>query len=175
MVYIETARLLLRDWKEEDLKPFAKINQDPLVMRYFLNPLTEDESLDFYNRIRDEFKEFGYGLYAIEKKEDGSFIGFAGYHNISFDEDFTPGVEIGWRIRYEDWNKGYVTEAAKACLIYAKDHLPFKTIWSFTSLPNKASERVMQKIGMEKVKEFSHPKVPDGHPLKRHVLYRVIN
>ncbi len=174
MIYIETPRLILRDWKEEDIQPFAVINSDPHVMKYFLKPLTEKESLDFYNRIRDEFVQCGYGLYAVEKKEDGAFIGYTGFHHIPFDVDFAPGVEIGWRIKYDDWNKGYATEAAKACLLYAKEYLPFNVVWSFTSLPNKSSERVMQKIGMTKEKEFPHPAVPDNHPLKEHVLYKIL-
>ncbi len=144
------------------------------MMKYFLKPLTKMESLDFYHRIRNEFAQCGYGLYAIEKKEDGAFIGYTGFHAIPFDVNFAPGVEIGWRIRYEDWNKGYATEAAKACLLYAKEHLPLNIIWSFTSLSNKSSERVMQKIGMIKEKEFLHPAVPDNHPLKEHVLYKIL-
>lgn len=174
MVYLETPRLLLRSWKKEDIKLFAEMNRDSDVMRFFLNPLTEEESFDFYSRIQDEFIQYGYGLYAVEKKEDSAFIGYIGFHNISFDVDFAPGVEIGWRISYKNWNKGYATEAAKACLLYAKEHLPFKTVWSFTSIPNKVSERVMQKIGMEKVGEFLHPKVPDRHPLREHVLYKTV-
>lgn len=173
MIYIETPRLLLRSWKEEDILPFANMNSDPNVMKYFLKALSEMESLEFYNRIQDEFSQYGYGLYAVEKKEDGVFIGYTGFHNIPFDVDFAPGVEIGWRIKSEEWNKGYATEAAEACLSYAKEYLPLKTIWSFTSLPNKSSERVMQKIGMGKIKEFPHPAVPDCHPLKEHILYKL--
>ena len=173
MIYIETQRLLLRDWKEEDIEPFAVLNSDTEVMRYFLQPLTAEESVAFYRRMKDEFIQYGYGLYAIEKKDDGAFIGFTGFHNITFEVNFAPGIEIGWRIRQEDWNKGYVTEAAQACLAYAQKRLPFKLVWSFTSLRNKASQRVMQKIGMEKAGEFLHPNVPNGHPLKEHVLYRI--
>lgn len=173
MIYIETPRLLLRDWKEEDLKPFSEINQDSSVMEFFLKKLTDMESLDFYNRIRNEFAQCGYGLYAVERKEDCAFLGYTGFHNIAFDVDFAPGVEIGWRLKQDCWNRGYATEAAEACLKYAAGHLPFATVYSFTSLPNKRSERVMQKIGMQKVKEFPHPSVPDGHPLKEHVLYEV--
>ncbi|MCD7899618.1 MAG: GNAT family N-acetyltransferase [Bacteroides sp.] len=174
MIYIETPRLFLRDWKEEDILPFAQLNSDPHVMKYFLKSLTKKESLEYYYRIQEEFTQRGYGLYAMEKKEDGAFIGYTGFHHITFDVDFAPGVEIGWRIRYEDWNKGYVTEAAKACLLYAKEYLTFQTIWSFTSLPNKSSERVMQKIGMERIKTFPHPAVPDEHSLKEHVLYKIM-
>ncbi len=172
MVYIETERLLLRDWKEEDIAPFAEMNSDPEVMGFFLKPLSSEESFDFYNRINKEFVEYGYGLYAIEKKENSAFIGYTGFHNFNLNTDFAPGVEIGWRIRYGDWNKGYATEAAKACLNYAKYHLPFRVIWSFTSVLNKRSERIMQKTGMEKTGYFFHPAVPDHHPLKEHVLYK---
>lgn len=171
MIYIETPRLILRDWSAEDILPFADINSNPHVMKYFLKALTEEESLGFYNRIQNEFSQCGYGLYAVEKREDGAFIGYTGFHGIPLDIDFAPGVEIGWRLRHDDWNKGYATEAAKACLLYAKEHIPFDTIWSFTSLSNKSSERVMQKIGMTKVKEFPHPAIPDNHPLKEHLLY----
>jgi len=173
MIYIETPRLLLRDWQEGDIEPFARMNCNPQVMKYFLKPLTADESLDFYYRIQTEFLEYGYGLYAMERSDTGDFIGYTGFHNIPFNVDFAPGVEIGWRIRYEDWNKGYATEAATACVKYAKYHLPFTTIYSFTSVPNKASERIMQKIGMENAGTFLHPVVPDGHPLKEHILYKI--
>lgn len=173
MMYIETPRLLLRSWKEEDVEVFSKMNRDPQVMKYFLKPLTEEESLAFYNRIKDEFNRCGYGLYAVEKKENGTFIGYTGFHEVSFKLDFVPDVEIGWRIVYEEWKKGYATEAAKACLSYAGECLPFSSIASFTSLVNKASERVMQKIGMQKWGTFPHPLVPDGHPLKEHLLYTV--
>ncbi|MCC8173056.1 MAG: GNAT family N-acetyltransferase [Odoribacter sp.] len=174
MIYFETARLLLRDWKEEDIEPFSKVNKDSNVMRYFLKSLTENESLNFYKRIREEFRKYGYGLYSLEKKEDNKFIGYTGFNHIPFDVDFAPGIEIGWRITYEEWDKGYATEAAKACLLYAKENLSLSTIYSFTSFPNKASERVMQKIGMEKVGTFDHPVVPNNHPLKEHVLYKII-
>lgn len=172
MIYIETPRLLLRSWKEDDLRTFVQMNQDPHVMEFFLKSLTEQESIDFYNRINQEFAQSGYGLYAIERKSDHSFIGYTGFHAITFDVDFAPGIEIGWRIKHDCWNQGYVTEAGNACLAYAKERLLLGTIWSFTSVLNKRSERVMQKIGMRKVKEFPHPLVPDGHPLKEHVLYQ---
>ncbi len=173
MIYIEPPRLLLRSWKEDDILSFSNMNKDLRVMKYFPNPLSEKESLDFYNRIQDEFIQYGYGLYALEKKEDGAFIGYTGFHKIPANIDAVAGVEIGWRIRYEDWNKGYATEAAKACLLYAKEQLPFQTVWSFTSLLNKSSERVMQKIGMTKEKEFPHPAIPNGHPLKDYILYKI--
>ncbi|MCD7971854.1 MAG: GNAT family N-acetyltransferase [Candidatus Azobacteroides sp.] len=174
MIYMETSRLILRGWKKEDIYPLIEMNADPRVMEFFLNRLTEQESLEFYDLIQQEFHQRGYGLYAMERKEDNVFLGCIGFHHFSFDVDFAPGVEIMWRIRYPYWNQGYTTEAAKACLEYAAAHLPFDILWSFTSLPNKASERVMQKIGMEKERIFPHPVVPDGHPLKEHVLYKAV-
>jgi len=172
MIYIETPRLLLRDWTLKDIEPFARLNSDSHVMKYFLKSLTKEESKEFLRRIKAEFSEYGYGLYAVERKDNGEFLGFTGFHNITFDVDFAPGVEIGWRIIHEAWNKGYVTEAAIECLEYAKRNLVLDEIYSFTSALNKASERVMQKIGMHKVKEFHHPNVPEGNPLLLHVLYK---
>ena len=116
MVYIETPHLLLRDWKEEDILPFVRMNSDKEVMEFFLTTLTEEETMAFYCRIRKEFEEYGYGLYAVECKETQNFLGYVGFHNIAFESDFTPGVEIGWRLCRDAWGKGYATEAASACL-----------------------------------------------------------
>ncbi|WP_455586945.1 GNAT family N-acetyltransferase [Bacteroides sp.] len=171
--YIETSRLILRDWKEDDIPAFAKLNSDEEVMEYFLKKLSYQETLDFYRRIKDEFETCGYGLYAVERKEDSVFMGFVGLHGVTFDVDFAPAVEIGWRLLPEFWNKGYATEAALACMNHAKEQLKLNVLYSFTSLPNKRSERVMQKIGMKWVKEFDHPLVDTGHPLCRHVLYKI--
>lgn len=170
--YIETERLTLRDWQETDVSPFTEINRDSRVMEYFLKELTPEETLDFYHRITDEFATCGFGLYAVEDKLNHAFIGYVGFHRFTFDADFAPGVEIGWRLTPEAWGKGYATEAAAACLEYARTHLNLKEVYSFTSLPNRRSEKVMQRIGMERVKEFNHPGVPSGHPLLRHVLYK---
>ena len=104
--YIETSRLILRDWKEEDIPVFARLNSDDKAMEFFLNKLSYQETLDFYNRIQKEFSTSGYGLYAVEKKEDHAFIGYVGLHNITFDVDFAPAVEIGWRLIPEVWNQG---------------------------------------------------------------------
>lgn len=173
IVYIETPHLLLRDWEEEDILPFVRMNSDKEVMEFFLTTLTEEETMAFYCRIRKEFEEYGYGLYAVECKETQNFLGYVGFHNIAFESDFTPGVEIGWRLCRDAWGKGYATEAASACLDYASDNLPFKTVYSFTAIPNKRSERVMQKMGMHFEKEFDHPLVEQGHWLCRHILYKI--
>ena len=171
-IHLETQRLILREWLPEDFAPFAAMNSDPAVMEYFLNPLTEEESLAFYGRIRDEFEAYGYGPYALERKADKRFIGFTGFHHFAFEADFSPGVEIGWRLMHDAWGRGYVPEAAEACLKYGAEKLGLKTVYSFTALPNLRSQRVMQKIGMVPDREFDHPLVPPGHPLLRHVLYK---
>ena len=171
MIHLETPRLLLRDWKEEDIAPFAAMNSDPIVMRHFPAPLTDEQTLAFYRRITDELAIRGYGLYAVQRKDDAAFLGYVGFHHFDFDVDFAPGIEIGWRLRADCWNRGYATEAASACLEYARRRLPFREVYSFTALCNHPSERVMQKIGMQRLREFAHPSLSDGHPLQMHMLY----
>lgn len=173
MNYIETERLLLRDWLEEDLPFFVEMNQDPRVMEYFPEPLMESETLAFYERIRKEFAECGYGLYAAEAKNSGEFIGFIGLHQATFTSGFTPCLEIGWRLRYAAWGQGYATEGARACLENAFGQLRLSEVYSFTAKSNWRSEHVMQKIGMHKLGNFEHPLLPSGHPLRDHVLYRM--
>ena len=170
---IETERLILRSWREDDIPPFAEMNSDEEVMEYLPKCLSLEETVQFYNRIVAEHSTFGYGLYAVETKSDGSFIGYVGFHHFDFEEEFSPGVEIGWRLAGKHWNKGYATEAAKACIDYARRHRLFNEIYSFTTVCNSRSERVMQKIGMNQVGFFSHPSLPRGHRLKPHVLYKL--
>ncbi|NDV47239.1 N-acetyltransferase [Paludibacter sp. 221] len=173
MDYIETPRLILRDWREDDFPAFAKMNSDENVMKYFPKTLMEEESREMFNQIQNHFEKYGYSAYAIESKKHKTVIGFAGFHNIDFDADFTPGVEILWRLQFDKWGKGYATEAASACLRYAKVRLDFKEVYSYTTIWNKMSENVMQKIGMNKISEFNHPLLPEGHLLSKHVLYKI--
>lgn len=171
-IYAETERLILRSWKSEDLSLFTEMNKDARVMKYFPGLLTEEETEAFYNRIQDEFIRTGWGLYAVELKSTGIFIGYVGLHEIGFDAAFTPGIEIGWRLAADYHNQGYATEAAKEVLRLAKIN-GIVQLFSFTAEKNKPSERVMQKIGMKKIAEFDHPKLPADSPLCRHVLYRI--
>lgn len=171
-IYIETPRLVLRDWNRTDLGTFTRMNMDSRVMEFYPDRLSAEETAGFYGRIVKEFADFGYGLYAVERKEDGAFMGYTGFHNIPAGI-VSGGVEIGWRLAAEYWNRGYATEAAAACLDYAAGHLPFGTVYSFTSVLNVRSERVMRKIGMRKEGEFLHPSIPVGHSLRPHVLYRI--
>ena len=172
MSYIETDRLILRSWKEEDFPLFAKMNKDARVMRYFPSILTAEQTESFYNRIQSEFERNGWGLYAVELKSNGTFIGYVGLHEIGFDADFTPGVEIGWRLDADYHNQGLATEAAKVVLKLAKKK-GLQRLYSFTAKQNSPSERVMQKIGMKKVGEFEHPNLSSDSPLRTHVLYQI--
>lgn len=141
-------------------------------MRYFPATLSYEETEEFYNRIQNEFDQKGWGLYAVEIKSTGEFIGYVGLHEIGFEADFTPGVEIGWRLAADYHNQGYATEAARAVFKLAKD-AGIDRLYSFTAGINAPSERVMQKIGMKKTGEFKHPKLPDDSPLCIHVLYEI--
>lgn len=170
---IETKRLILRPWRADDILPFAEINSDSEVMEYLPKCLSLEETTQFYNRIVAEHDVYGYGLYAVETRNSCKFIGYVGFHHFDFKAEFSPGIEIGWRLAKEHWNKGYATEAAEACLKYACKHNLFKEVYSFTAIGNHRSERVMQKIGMKQTGFFSHPALPDGHRLKPHVLYKL--
>ena len=171
-VCIETDRLLLRSWIPEDLPLFTEMNKDARVMRYFPATLTDEQTESFYHRIQSEFERNGWGLYAVELKSTGTFIGYVGLHEIGFDADFTPGVEIGWRLSAEHHNQGLATEAAKAVLILAKEK-GLSELYSFTAKQNTPSERVMQKIGMTKVGEFENPNLSPDSPLSVHILYKI--
>lgn len=172
-IYAETESLILRSWKPEDLPLFIDMNRDERVMKYFPALLAAEETEAFYRRIQDEFDSKGYGLYAVELKSTGEFIGYVGLHEISFEADFTPGIEIGWRLAADFHSQGYATEAAEKVLALAKSQ-GIGSLYSFTAKINKASERVMQKIGMKKIGEFAHPKLTEESPLCRHVLYQIV-
>jgi 3-dehydroquinate dehydratase / shikimate dehydrogenase len=170
---IETKRLILRPWKESDLNPFAALNADPRVMKYFPKTLTIEETQQFITVLKSKFEKDGFSFFATELKSTGEFIGMIGLSIPSYETPFTPCVEIGWRIAYEHWNKGYATEGALACLDFGFNELKLKKIVSFTAVENKTSQRIMEKIGMNRVEDgdFDHPRLPEGHPLRRHVLY----
>ncbi|WP_424525601.1 GNAT family N-acetyltransferase [Spiroplasma endosymbiont of Glossina fuscipes fuscipes] len=157
MILFETPRLIIRMWKPTDLSAFQLLNADQMVMKYFSKVLSVAETTDFYVKIQTNFKTNGYGLYVVEAKSRHEFLGFCGFNNVTFPADFTPCVEIGWRLKQSVWGQGFATEAAQGCLNYAKNNLPFRTIYSFTSVFNHQSENVMKKLGMQKVQEFYHP------------------
>jgi RimJ/RimL family protein N-acetyltransferase len=171
MIYLETLRLQLRDWEETDLEPFVRLNADEQVMKYFPKTLSAEETAAFYQSIIAEFKECGFGLYAVEVKESQQFIGFIGFKRATFEADFTPCIEIGWRLKREAWGSGYATEGAAACLQYGFNHLGFHDVYSFTADVNHPSKNVMIKLGMRFIKMFHHPRVEKDSPLSAHVLF----
>lgn len=170
-IFAETERLVLRDWKDSDTASFVQMNADERVMEFFLKTLSEEESLELLDKVKAEITTCGFGIFAVERKVDNEFIGIVGLHNITFDVDFAPAVEISWRLLPQYWGNGYAMEAAAACFQLAAE-FDIPEVVAFTSLPNLNSQRVMQKLGMEFVKEFDHPLVPAFHPLLRHVLYK---
>jgi len=171
---IETERLLLRQWDEEDLSKFAQINLDPDVMEFFPDTLSRKESYKLADKLKGIIEENGWGFWAIELKSTHDFIGVAGLNIPQIELPVKPLVEIGWRFARKHWGKGYATEAAKASIDYGFCNLNLDNIYSFTSVLNKRSIRVMERLGMENMeRNFAHPLLPPDSPLSEHVLYRI--
>lgn len=170
---METSRLILRKWCKADVDLFAEMNADPRVMHYFPSTLSYEQSAQLVERMKTHFDEYGFGLWAIEIKDQGRFAGFIGLAVPQFSAYFTPCVEIGWRLAVPFWNQGYASEGATAALAFGFTQCNLKEIVSFTAPANVASRRVMEKIGMSYIDNFDHPALPDGDPLKRHVLYSI--
>jgi RimJ/RimL family protein N-acetyltransferase len=174
---LRTERLILREWRDADLAPFAALNADPAVMEFFPKLLSRGESDGFAARIRADLAERGFGLWALEAPGVASFIGFTGLAVPRFDSHFTPCVEVGWRIAREHWGRGYAPEAAAEALAHGFGALGLAEVVSFTAAGNARSRRVMEKLGMahDPADDFEHPSLPPGHRLRRHVLYRIRN
>jgi RimJ/RimL family protein N-acetyltransferase len=170
---LTTERLMLRHWRESDRAPFARLNADPRVMEFMPCTLSAAESDALAERIEMNFRQHGFGLFAVELCQSGEFIGFIGLNIPSFQAPFTPCVEIGWRLAAEHWGRGLATEGARAVLRYGFEGLRLKQIVSFTVPANTKSRRVMEKLGMrhDPKDDFDHPRLPENHPLRRHVLY----
>jgi RimJ/RimL family protein N-acetyltransferase len=169
---LRTERLLMRRWRDSDRAPFADLNADPEVMRYFPVPWTRAASDRAVDRFEQRFAEQGFGLWALELLDTGEFIGFAGLNPMP---DGVPGEgdqEVGWRLARHAWGKGYATEAGRAALGVGLVQLGLPTIWSMTAVLNKPSEAVMRRLGMVRHGTFEHPAVEVGHPLRPHVAYR---
>ncbi|HMZ63329.1 MAG TPA: GNAT family N-acetyltransferase [Leptospiraceae bacterium] len=171
-VFFETQRLLFRNWIESDRELLIQMNSDLRVMEFFPRTFTSEESSEWMSRMQLNIKNNGYGFYSVEEKDSSSWIGFIGINEVTFNSDFTPCMEVGWRLKKEFWGKGYATEGGKACISFALNQLSISDIYSFTAKINQRSENVMKKIGLKKVKEFGHPKIEKDHPLHLHVLYK---
>ncbi|MDP9101000.1 MAG: GNAT family N-acetyltransferase [Actinomycetota bacterium] len=165
---LRTERTLLRHWRPEDRDPFAELNADPDVMAFFPSTLSREESDALADRIEEHFSLNGYGLWAVEA--EGAFAGFVGLSWATFEADFTPALEIGWRLARPFWGRGLATEAARAVLAAGLSVEP--SVVSFTAEVNERSWRVMQRLGMRRELEFDHPYPGLPERLRRHVLYR---
>ncbi|MFP2931712.1 GNAT family N-acetyltransferase [Pyxidicoccus sp. 3LG] len=172
---LRTGRLLLRAWRDEDLTPYAAMCGDPRVMEHFPSTLTRAECEAQVENIRRHFAERGFGLWAVEVPGVAPFIGFTGLSVPRFEAHFTPCVEAGWRIAAEHWGQGYATEAARAAVAFGFERLGLGELVSFTVPANVRSRRVMEKLGFthDPAEDFDHPRLPEGHALRRHVLYRL--
>ncbi|MEP1150750.1 MAG: GNAT family N-acetyltransferase [Balneola sp.] len=166
-------RLGFRKFHLGDSDNFYSMNSNEEVMRYFPSLLTKDQSDSLLDKINTHIDENGFGFFAVDHLDTNTFIGFIGLKRTNFEADFTPCVEIGWRLIPDFWNQGLATEGASRCLEFAFSKLGLDTIYSFTPIINKPSERVMQKIGMIKDGEFEHPLVKQDHRLKIHSLYKI--
>ncbi|MGA3047874.1 MAG: GNAT family N-acetyltransferase [Terracidiphilus sp.] len=172
---LTTPRLLLRPWRPSDRLPFQAINADPRVMEHYPSTLTPAESDALVARIEQHFAQYGHGPYAVELLETGTLLGYIGLHTPTFEAPFMPAVEIAWRLSADHWGQGLATEGARAVLHHAFETLGLASLVSFTVPKNQRSRRVMEKLGMvhDPNEDFDHPRLPEGDPLRRHVLYRI--
>lgn len=172
---LETDRLILRPWRQSDYADFWAMGQDAEVMEFLL-PFADRAASDATaDRLQNHIETHGFGFWALEKKNAAPFIGFTGLIHVGADKPFAPAVEIGWRLARPYWRKGYASEAARAALNYGFEKLKLDEIVALTVPANTRSRAVMQRIGMTRnpADDFDNAAVPDGSPLKRHVLYRL--
>jgi RimJ/RimL family protein N-acetyltransferase len=172
---LETPRLLLRPWRESDLRAFAALNADPLVMEYFPSVLDRAASDALAGRIQAHFDRYGFGLWAMELPEIEDFIGFVGLAVPTFTAHFTPCVEVGWRLARHHWGRGYATEGARAAVEFGFGPAGLRELVSFTVPANRRSLAVMERLHMTRDPDgdFEHPGLPEGHVLRRHLFYRL--
>ncbi len=172
--YIYTSeRLGFRAWKSTDLPKLFVINSNSKVMEFFPNKPSLKETEGFIERMNTQYKESQYCYFAVEVIETGDFIGFIGLSKQTYEADFTPCVDIGWRLDEQFWYKGYATEGAKASLHYAFKTLKLNEVVAVCPKVNTKSEQVMKKIGMQKITEFKHVFLKDNPNLEVCVLYKI--
>lgn len=172
---LQTERLILRRLRSDDFDAFSAMNADPEVMRYFPACLNRAETEALVARMNRHFERYGFGWWAVEAQDADVFVGFVGLMVPAFHAHFTPCVEVGWRLIRHFWGQGYATEAGRASLDFAFERLGIDEVVSMAVEANERSRRVMAKLGMTRRSEddFGHPKIPFGHPLRHHVLYRI--
>lgn len=163
----------MRRWRDSDRDPFAAMNADPEVMRYFPATLDRAASDAGIDRMEDSFERQGFGLWALEVADTAEFIGFTGLNPMPDGVPGAPGTEVGWRLARQAWHHGYATEAATAAVGVAFGDIGLGQIWSITAVLNQPSQAVMQRLGMTPYSHFEHPAIPEGHSLRPHVAYRL--
>lgn len=175
MTELVSDRLRLRHWTDADREPFAAMNADPLVMEHFESPLDRTASDAWLDQIRASLDSRGWGLWAVERTDDGAFLGCVGLAVPTFEAPFTSCVEVGWRLARGNWGHGYATEAARAVAAHAFGVLGLTELVSFTTIDNAKSRAVMERLGMrhDPVDDFEYPRLPPGHRQRPHVLYRL--
>lgn len=166
-------RLGFRNWIEQDKPKMHIINSDPQVMEFFPAIPNETQTDAFVDRMKVLFSRRGFCYFAVDRLDNKAFIGFIGIAEKNFEADFTPCIDIGWRLDKNEWGKGYASEGAKKCLEYAFEKMALKNIKSICPVSNKKSEKVMNKIGMKKVKDFKHPLLTEYKELEVCVLYEI--
>jgi RimJ/RimL family protein N-acetyltransferase len=172
---LTTERLVLRDWRDDDVAGLRALTADAEVMRYFPKTLSADESDAMAARVRENLARDGFGFWAVSRRGADDFLGFVGLSRVSFVAPFTPAVEVGWRLSLAAWGQGFATEAATAAVGFGFTALGLREVVSFTVPDNRPSRRVMEKLGFthDATGDFLHPRLPAGHLLERHVLYRL--
>ena len=171
---LKTKRLGLRNWKSSDEEPFAEMCADPEVMRHFPKRLSEEESVALIRRLQAHFDLYGYCYFAVDRLDTGEFIGFIGLANQTWESEFTPCVDIGWRLKRAAWGNGYATEGARACLLAAKEMFGVDEVLAFATDTNIGSQKVMEKIGMNEIGTVQHPHIQGDPRFKHCVVYKSI-
>ena len=175
MPSIETPRLRLRDWRDEDVEAWAQVNADPRVMEFFTEPWPRQRSIETAALMARDLRERGYGWFVLERKDRPGFAGIVAIDEVRYEVPFEPRREVGWRLAVDAWGDGFATEGARGLLEYAFRTLGWERVVSFTTAANLRSRRVMERLGMthDPAEDFQHPRVPVGHPIRPHVLYRL--
>jgi RimJ/RimL family protein N-acetyltransferase len=174
-IAIRTPRLLLREWRDEDIEPFVAMSADTEVMELLLGPFDRARSEWWVTGKREFWRENRYGEWVVEAPGEAAFVGVVGLSRITYEAHFTPTVEAAWRLARPYWGRGYAYEAARAALEDGFTRLGLTEIVAVTTPPNHRSRGLMERLGMVRDREgdFDHPRVPEGHPLRRHMLYRL--
>ncbi len=169
-------RVRLRPWRAAEADAFAALNADPAVMRHFPAPLSRAESDAMLDRVRAHEARHGFSFWAIEQRGGGAerpVAGFCGLQRVSFEARFAPAVEIGWRLFPAHWGRGLAREAAELALDAAFGPLGLEEVVAFTVPANAPSWGLMRRLGMRPDGAFEHPRLPEGHSLRPHLLYRL--